>query len=514
MADQHVSPFRKAAQITLVYFVAAGLWITLSDSLLESWLINAEEINRYQTFKGWGFVVITSLALLWITLHHMLIHARQVKRFEVQRAELSLLSQFRESVIDNASVWINALDTSARVTAWNKAAERMSGYSRDEVMGNTRIWEWIYPDPEYRAQITAEVTEILNQGKEVEEYETRILTKQRQIKTIAWHSRRFFDEEGRIVGSIAIGRDITAYKLAEHALVERERQLTTLMSNLPGMAYRCVNDDYWTMKFVSNGCCQLIGYYPESLLDNHEIAYASIVYKEDLPGLMAEIKQALHEKRPFAAEYRIHRKDGSVVWVWEQGQEVFVDGQQYLEGIVIDISERKAMEQELALLASRDSLTDLYNRREMEMQFREELKRAHRYKRPLALLWIDVDHFKSVNDMFGHQAGDKVLRRLGQLLVSGIRTVDYAARYGGEELAIILPEMDEANALEMAERLRSLVEQNAFVIEDGLEVSITISVGVAAYPTHGTNTDSLLRAADHAMYRAKQNGRNRVYLAA
>jgi diguanylate cyclase (GGDEF)-like protein/PAS domain S-box-containing protein len=509
---QHISTFRKAFQVALVYFVVAGLWISLSDTLLEKWLSNPMEISRYQTLKGWGFVVVTALALLWITLHYMLIQERQVQRYQEQRAELRLLNQFWASVVDNASVWINVLDTSARVTVWNKAAEQISEYTRDEVLGNAEIWQWIYPDPEYRECITRDANEILNQGKEVAGYETRIHTKSGQQKIIAWNSRRFFDEEGNIVGSIAIGRDITAHKQTEEALVERERQLATLMSNLPGMAYRCQDDENWTMQFVSNGCSQLIGYSSDALVNNREISYASIVHEDDLPLLSEEIRRAVSEKRPFAVEYRIHRQDGSEIWVWEQGQGVTVDGKQYLEGIVMDISQRKAMEQELAILASRDTLTDLYNRRKMEQQFREELNRACRYQRPLSLLWIDVDHFKSVNDLFGHQAGDEVLKKLGQLLVSGIRSVDYAARYGGEELAVILPEMDETSAMDMAERLRSLVEKTAFVIDDALEVTITISVGVASYPTHGATQDALLRAADHAMYRAKENGRNRVYM--
>lgn len=187
---------------------------------------------------------------------------------------------------------------------------------------------------------------------------------------------------------------------------------------------------------------------------------------------------------------------------------------QYLEGIIIDISQRKAMELELELLATRDALTGLNTRRELEQQFHEELARARRYERPLSLLWIDVDHFKLINDRFGHQVGDEVLRELSQRLQSGIRNIDYAARYGGEELAIILPELDEVKAIEMAERLRQMVEETQMVIDGPDEVAVTISVGVAAFPTHGTTPEHLFRAADQAMYRAKQKGRNQVCIAA
>jgi diguanylate cyclase (GGDEF)-like protein/PAS domain S-box-containing protein len=397
---------------------------------------------------------------------------------------------------------------------WNQAAEQISGYTREEVLGNSHIWEWLYPDPVYRTQVTTAVVDILDKGREVEGFETQIRTKVGETKIIAWNSRRFFDDQNRIVGSIAIGRDITAYKHAEQTLVERERQLATLMANLPGMAYRCINDDAWTMKFVSNGCYQLTGYSPDDLIDNRALSYASIIHEDDRPRLMEEVQHALGDNCPFATEYRIKHKDGRETWVWEQGQEVLVDDSRYLEGIVIDISQRKAMELELELLATRDALTGLYTRRELEQQFHEELARARRYERPLSLLWIDVDHFKSINDRFGHQVGDEVLRQLSQLLQSGIRNIDFAARYGGEELALILPELDEVKAKEMAERLRQMVQETRMVIDDSNEVFVTISAGVAAFPTHGTTPGDLFRVADQAMYRAKQEGRNRVCIAA
>ncbi len=496
--------------IVVGYAVIAALWITLSDTLLEQWLHTPEDITRFQTYKGWGFVIATSAMLLAGILRYTRDYNRQLRRIAEQSSKLSTLSQFQESVIDNASTWINVLDPEAKVTVWNKAAEQISGYTREEVLGNSSIWELLYPDPDYRAEVTQTAMEILDHGSEVEDFETRIRTKGGKIKIISWNSRRFFDESKQTAGSIAIGQDITARKQAEQTLVERERQLATLMSNLPGMAYRCLNDDFWTMKFVSNGCQQLTGYTPDALLDNHEIAYASIVHAKDRMLVMNEIQQALAENLRFAVEYRICRKDGREAWVWEQGQGVLVDEQQYLEGIIIDITQRKAMETELSHLATRDPLTGLYNRRELEQQFREELMRARRYERPLSLLWIDVDHFKEVNDCFGHHVGDEVLRQLGKLLESSIRTMDYVARYGGEELAVVLPEMQNNLAMEMAERLRRLVESKRMLVGESYQVGITISVGVASYPEHGSNIEELLEAADRAMYQAKQGGRNKV----
>lgn len=502
-------PLKQAAKIALLYGFVAFLWITFSDVLLGAWVKDAARLTELQTLKGWGFVAFTGIALFFIARRYLTISADHAQRYAEQRAEVRQLGQFRESIIDNASIWINVLDPQANITVWNKAAEQISGYRRDEVMGNSKIWEWLYPDPGYRAHVTAKASEILEQGAEVDGFETRIRSKDGRDKIIAWNSRRFFSDTGEMIGSIAIGRDITARKHMELALVERERQLATLMGNLPGLAYRCRNDEYWTMLFVSSGCNALTGYEPEELIDNAVRSYASLIHPDDLQAGTDEVNAAIAEKRPFAMEYRIRRKDGGTIWVWEQGRAV-VEDDSLIEGIIMDITDRKLMEQELAQLAIRDSLTGLYNRRELERRFKEEFARASRYDRPLSLLWIDVDHFKTVNDQFGHHVGDEVLRQLSSLLEKDIRHVDYVARYGGEELVIVLPEMAAAEAMRTAERIRKTVGEARIDRSEGEPIRVSVSIGVAGYPDHGKSAEDLFRAADRAMYEAKQAGRNCV----
>lgn len=249
-------------------------------------------------------------------------------------------------------------------------------------------------------------------------------------------------------------------------------------------------------------------------MDNREVSYASIIHEADRYLLDREIKQALVQCRPFEMEYLIRRRDGSLIWVWEQGQAVTIEGREYLEGIVLDINQRKLMEEELERLATHDPLTGLFNRRQFERQLKDEMARSQRYHHPLSLLWLDVDHFKSINDRYGHLAGDMVLRELSKLLQSSVRTVDYVARYGGEELTVILPEVDESEALEMAERLRRLVEAYKITVSTHKRVSVTVSIGAATSPKHGREVTTLTKRADEAMYQAKRSGRNRVVVAA
>ncbi|MBL3823673.1 diguanylate cyclase [Marinobacter sp. EhC06] len=298
------------------------------------------------------------------------------------------------------------------------------------------------------------------------------------------------------------------------ALRKRERQLQVLMDNLPGMAYRCRYDPHWTMLFVSQGCARLTGYEPEDLINNRVTSYASLMDDEDNERILGEVQAALDKDESFSLEYGLTRQDGSRIWVWERGRGVEEeDGTVVLEGIVLDISDRKTLENELEEMATRDPLTGLFNRREMSRVLEEELERARRYQRPMAVLWVDFDHFKDINDTFGHAAGDSVLRSISRLLLGSVRSVDSIGRFGGEEFVIVLPEMDLEEAQETAERLRRKVAEEPQPLGNDQTVPLTISVGVAVYPDHGQTASTLCAAADKAMYLAKERGRNCVAMA-
>ncbi|MBW3227589.1 sensor domain-containing diguanylate cyclase [Marinobacter adhaerens] len=298
------------------------------------------------------------------------------------------------------------------------------------------------------------------------------------------------------------------------ALRERERQLQILMDNLPGMAYRCLYDPDWTMKFVSQGCTKLTGYEPDELVNNRVTSYAALVSDASNQQLFEQVRVALEKEESFSLEYEVTRKDGSRIWVWERGRGVQEDdGSLHLEGIILDISDRKVLETELEQMATRDPLTGLLNRREMSRVLDEELQRARRYQRPMAVLWVDFDHFKDVNDTYGHAAGDSVLRAISRLLLGSVRSVDSIGRFGGEEFVIALPEMDLEEAQETAERLRRKVAEEPQPLGNGEAVPLTISVGVAVYPDHGQTASTLCAAADKAMYLAKDRGRNCVAMA-
>jgi diguanylate cyclase (GGDEF)-like protein len=168
----------------------------------------------------------------------------------------------------------------------------------------------------------------------------------------------------------------------------------------------------------------------------------------------------------------------------------------------------------LAELALTDPVTGLGNLRLFQDQLRIEVDRAKRHKRALSLIMLDIDHFKDWNDSFGHPAGNKLLAKLAKLLLTELRSVDWVARYGGDEFAIILPDTKIEHAIEVSERLRKAAMQLEKSPDPDAAPSVALSLGVATFPDHGEDSKELTRSADQALLKAKKSGRNQTQTAA
>jgi diguanylate cyclase (GGDEF)-like protein len=168
-----------------------------------------------------------------------------------------------------------------------------------------------------------------------------------------------------------------------------------------------------------------------------------------------------------------------------------------------------AYHDEIYRMTTIDGLTQVFNRRYFEDAIERELSRSRRYTRPLSLALIDIDHFKKINDTWGHLAGDAVLKEVAGTIRSRTRREDVLARYGGEEFALLLPEIDAKGAAQLAEKVRKLVERHTFVF-DGARIPVTVSAGVATVQRRGEEPQELIRRADERLYESKAGGRNRV----
>ncbi|ADZ71386.1 GGDEF domain-containing protein [Polymorphum gilvum] len=271
-----------------------------------------------------------------------------------------------------------------------------------------------------------------------------------------------------------------------------------------------------TIRYVSPSVTDLLGWHPEEITQE----WAPFIHPDDLPILNASsLRLASGELDCYRAEFRVYAKDGSLRWM--EGFSRRIPGETTAaRGIVVtmrDITDRKELEERLALMAQTDGLTGLANRRAFDAALEREWQRTLREKSQISLLLIDLDHFKGINDMYGHQVGDDCLRAVAAVVgATARRPSDLAARYGGEELTLILPGTDKDAAAAIAEALRRDVEalrlpNEANPAGNGV---LTVSIGAAtAFARIGGSIampEGLVMAADNALYRAKEDGRNRV----
>jgi diguanylate cyclase (GGDEF)-like protein/PAS domain S-box-containing protein len=310
------------------------------------------------------------------------------------------------------------------------------------------------------------------------------------------------------VESVVVGfRDIRERLRAENELRASEARLRTLVKNIPGAVYRCEATPPYLDEFVSDAVFQLTGYTAEQFL-NDEVLFDSLILPGHRERSDRDLDDALSTRRPFVIEYPIRHRDGGVRWIVEQGQPSYdEDGSPvWLDGVMFDVTERKHLEDRLAHDAAHDPLTGLPNRTRLLESLEEALRRASRTHLNVAVLFLDLDRFKRVNDALGHAAGDDLLISFAQRLQGVLRSSDLAARTGGDEFVVLCTDMESPiDAEHLAHRIA--LSLGAPFDVHGREVFVTASIGIAVAEPHSTGGE-LVRYADAAAYRAKERGRN------
>jgi diguanylate cyclase (GGDEF)-like protein/PAS domain S-box-containing protein len=320
------------------------------------------------------------------------------------------------------------------------------------------------------------------------------------------------DDEGRILRSGFL-LDITERVEAVEELRRSEERFRTLLLNIPGAMYRCSAESDWDMDFISDNIEVISGYPASDFIGSRVRTFASIIHPDDRQGVEQGVEAGLARREPFILEYRIVRADGGVAWVYEKGRGVFgPEGEvMWLDGAIFDITERNLLQEQLAQQAFYDSLTGLANRALFQDRTNHALAHAERRGQRLAVLLLDLDRFKIINDSLGHQAGDQVLIMVAKRLTASCRQSDTVARLGGDEFAVLLEEdVDEEAAAGVAERLLDVLRA-PFMFE-GRRLSVGGSIGIALSAGASTSPEDMLRDADAAMYYAKNRGRDRYEL--
>lgn len=261
-----------------------------------------------------------------------------------------------------------------------------------------------------------------------------------------------------------------------------------------------VLDDAGQVREVNQAFADMLGYSKQEMLQLSTWDWDAQYQRDELLEMLAQV-----DDEGAWLETRHRRKDGTIIDVDLSNNGATYKGQKLVFCVCRDITECKREQAKLERMARTDVLTGLFNRHAFLTELNGEIDRVYRYHQPLSVLMYDLDHFKRINDTYGHDAGDAVLQTVSELVSQHVRGADVVARWGGEEFIILLPETDCGQAASVAEKLRHMIASHPFE-QVG---SVTSSFGVTAF-VHGESMDELLKRVDEALYAAKAQGRNRV----
>jgi diguanylate cyclase (GGDEF)-like protein/PAS domain S-box-containing protein len=441
---------------------------------------------------------------------------------------------------------------------WGEGLQKVFHYSSETAQPNPE-WRLAHIHPEDRARVSGAIDRALEGDLEFWSKEYRFQRKDGTYADIIDRGYIIRDATGKPYRMIGAMLDITERKYMESTLLRANEQMGQFLNELQSRnreigllnemshllqasqtteeAYRIIADLTSLMFPGTTGALYLLN-EPGTLLS----AFASwgelpdsnrMFAPDDCLALRRGLTRPLREDQPggrcnhlseplpvttLCLPMQVQGKILGVLHLQSQNWEDLEESKQRLAYTVVEqtglalsnLELREALREQ----SIRDSLTGLYNRRYMEEVLKQQLSRVTRQLHPLGIIMIDIDHFKSFNDNYGHAAGDTLMRKLGLLLQRRIRGEDIACRYGGEEFVLIMPDASLETAQQRAEELRREARQLHVQDGDPSAEAITLSIGVAIYPQHGRTIENVLRAADSALYRAKQEGRDRVVVAA
>lgn len=457
--------------------------------------------------NGWASVVldVCLLALISTPLVYLICIRPYVKLTEAallaeQKSRAKLVSlnrdlEFQKLTLDEHAI-VSIADVNGDIIYANDKFCDLSGYSRDELFGKSHhILSSGFQSPEFYEHLW----KTLSEGKPWH----GVIKNKTKSGTGYWINSTivpFLDASGKPFQYVSVSTDITKQRLAEEGLK---------------LAQRMARMGNWSLDLQTNQLewsdeiFRIFGIKPNEFGANLE-DFMDFVHPEDLDYVKEHFVGSMDGNYQYDIEHRIIRHDtGEVRWVHEICIHQYNDNGDVVrsDGVVQDITERKQAQDEIRRLAMTDQLTGLANRNQFNKRFDETINIAKREQKLLALMLLDLDKFKPVNDTFGHQTGDGLLIAVAEILRKSCREIDIVARLGGDEFAILLLHPVDVDAIKIvASRIIENINKPFMVL--GKQVSVGISIGIAQYPIDGVNSEDLIHKADKAMYRAKNLGSN------
>jgi PAS domain S-box-containing protein/diguanylate cyclase (GGDEF)-like protein len=446
------------------------------------------------------------------------------------------------SVIANMTDIAFQLDGDGRWVFLNPAWEKLTGFAVADSLGKPYL-NYVHPDEKVRNK---EKFDCLIQGTGGCWYETRLLMADGGFRWVEVRATRVASVDGNVSGTTGTLTDITKRRLAEESLNASKRVVTTLLANLPGLAYRGQLARDWRMEFLSDGCFELTGYEACDLINNLTMSYVELIHPEDRDYVWRQVQCDLPHKKGFELEYRIITRSGEIKWVWEQARGVYSAAGDLLalEGFVSDITARKRAEDEARRNLVCDELTGAYNRNTLQAWLEYLYRHSHVVGYSFAVLCLDLDDFAKINKIHGHATGDRLLAEVGRRIKGMNSNCNVTARLGSDEFAILITDLnrpprlqhsksvtqgsadltgsDKHDAAQIEEKLALLIAQIAGRLQEGLSepivldgyaFKVTASIGIAVSVSNYNNPDTMLREAIEAAHRAKFLGPSRYMFA-
>jgi len=412
-------------------------------------------------------------------------------------------SNISEQILDSIDAYIYTKDLAGKYTYANQAVLELFGKNLSQVVGQS---DEVFFDLNLSVQLQENDRKVMAQAIRVENEESNYIKALNEIRVYRVVKKPLFDHYGTVTGMCGISTDITVEKNLQHQANEQKLLLDTILNNINAHVY--MKDSDRNFLYVNTQVAELFGDRAENIIGKKDTEVlpkeiADHFYQSDCIVFDTQERQIIEEEAT-DDDGNTHHYISTKIPFHSPGK------LPALIGFSTEVTELFQLKEEFKKLATIDSLTELYNRRHFIEQANKEYSRAKRYNLSLTLISIDIDHFKSINDNFGHPAGDKVLVAVSKQLQENLRQTDVLARIGGEEFSILLPETSTDDALVFAERLRKAQSQLRISGDWQGKIQLTVSVGISCYQVSDLNFDALFSRADKALYQAKNAGRNQV----
>jgi diguanylate cyclase (GGDEF)-like protein/PAS domain S-box-containing protein len=437
----------------------------------------------------------TNIVVVYILLVFSSWWAANRAGWEIQLfGKLKEATQRFKAVIEASPLAIVALTVDGRVNMWNPAAEETFGWTEEEVLDKPYP---IVPD-ELQHEITQVKAQVLN-GEGCTGFESRRQRKDGSLIDVSFSTAPLLDANGRVNGGISILADISERKQAQEALKRSEERYRSLFENNPH-PMAVTDDETLRIVAVNDAAIQHYGYSEAEFLSMKATDFRP---PEDVSDLLERLKGPKPKLEHF--ETRHMKKDGIVIDVEVTIHALEFEGRPSRLVLAHDITERRRAEETIRHMAYHDALTGLPNRALLEDRLKLALAQAQRTGQPFAIVSMDVDRLKIINDTLGHAAGDQLLKAIADRLRANTRDTDTVARVGGDEFILLMPGGARGpGAGTIGTKILDAFHR-PFEVE-GREVHASPSIGIAVYPDDGDGADTLLRNADAAMYKAKRQG--------